>query len=54
MVDTDDRVLHAMNQEDGGVAPDKLSLVHQTGSLVTPQGLRLISLSEILSGLELV
>ena len=54
MVDADDGVLHAMNQEDGGVTSDKLSLVHQACSLVNPQGLRIISGSKIFAGLELV
>ena len=54
MVDADDGVLHAMNQEYAGVAPDKLSLVHQAGSLVNPQGLRIITGSKIFPALELV
>ena len=54
MVDADYGVLHAMNQEYGGVTSDKLSLVHQTGSLVNPQVLRIISGSKIFAGLELI
>ena len=54
MVDADDGVLHAMNQEYGWVASDKLSLVHQACSLVNPQSLRIISGPKIFAGLELV
>ena len=54
VIDADDGVLHAMNQEYGGVTPDKLSLVHQTGSLVNPQDLRMIGGTKIFARLELV
>ena len=54
MVDADDGVLHAMNQEQGRVAFDKLCLLQKTCSLVCPQGLGIISWSKIFAGLELV
>ena len=54
MVDADDGVLHAMNQEQGRVAFDKLCLLQKACSLVCPQGLGIISWSKIFAGLELV
>ena len=54
MVDADYGVLHAMNQEHGGVTSDKLCLINKTCSLVNPQALRIISRSKIFARLELV
>ena len=54
VVNADQGVLHAVDQEQAGVAPHELGLVDQRGSLVQPHRERVISAAKIFLGFKLI